>query len=752
MEQNSSETVGKSPVDTSTKVEPPLRKLYFINEKVEWDLTQYIWTGCTRIELRDSIMSHAAELIRQIIRKQGLHTIYPGQEESAFGDLLQTAWCVVPGTMIFTERGLMPIEMLANHPEEGDISIKVFGKDGLHLAEYWARRPKTRTYKIKLAQHYNIEATGDHPLYVMGPDGPFFKNADKIEIGDLIAVQAGQQVFGNEDDVEYSPVKRATFDWWPDMFTEDLAYIIGLVISEGSIEKNRVIIYNTNQQVIDFLSANPAGLTFRYEGEGRNTCNRIRLVELFTQLGLPPGTTFKDKHIPDRLFRCSKKILVALLQGMFDGDGHSSEHNGEIGYSSGSPTLIEQLRILLLNFGIFTKTTIVDRGEVIGPKGWAHIASTAYQLKASTRDSRKFYDEIGFRIDYKLKKQDNLSCKPFQYMDMVSSQKMIEYIRKVYCGAYLPSPVLPKKLLSIIGVDKHLIIKKKRLTDNTFIKLVDDLAITDRFLLERRIEIGTIRWFPVSDISYGESETYDIRVKDVHNFTANGIITHNCQLERTLYKYRSRPHCRTCFNPDRPADSVLYMPDVREYGIIKINQVILNHPTCPHCNTKLESYPYILPRQGCFGGTETIIYRGMSKVFNMWSQISRTVILAYIKKEGRDRKNGHNYMNHLGTRQRNNNNIVDRFLQEARQLSQYSADHLSILDALEKIVMTDDRPHDGLIGKLVDESGLSRAIVTNFLKMVKLRSFEFTDSPLNRTYSEFKYDKRKNVVDDEDFG
>ena len=317
MEQNSSETVGKSPVDISTKVEPPLRKLYFINEKVEWDLTQYIWTGCTRIELRDSIMSHAAELIRQIIRKQGLHTIYPGQEESAFGDLLQTAWC---------------------------------------------------------------------------------------------------------------------------------------------------------------------------------------------------------------------------------------------------------------------------------------------------------------------------------------------------------------------------------------------------------------------------------------------------QLERTLYKYRSRPHCRTCFNPDRPADSVLYLPDVREYGIIQINQVIMNHPRCPHCNTKLESYPYILPRQGCFGGTETIIYRGMSKVFNMWSQISRTVILAYIKKEGRDRKNGHNYMNHLGTRQRNNNNIVDRFLQEARQLSQYSTDHLTILDALEKIVMTDDRPHDGLIGKLVDESGLSRAIVTNFLKMVKLRSFEFTDSPLNRTYSEFKYDKRKNVVDDEDFG
>lgn len=225
-----------------------------------------------------------------------------------------------------------------------------------------------------------------------------------------------------------------------------------------------------------------------------------------------------------------------------------------------------------------------------------------------------------------------------------------------------------------------------------------------------------------------------------------------CQLERTLYKYRSRPHCRTCFNPDRPADSVLYTPDVKEYGIITIDQVLKTQTTCPYCGNNLKSYPYILPKQGTFGGTETIIYRGMSKVFNMWSQISRTVILAYIKKEGRDRKNGHNYMNYLGAKQRGQNNVIERFLIEARQLSQYSIDHLKILDALEKIVQIDDRPHDGLIGKLVDESGLSRAIVTNFLRLMKLRSFEFTDSPLNRIHSEYKFDKRKAVTEDEEQG
>jgi hypothetical protein len=38
-----------------TTTEPPKRQLYFINEIVEDLLRKYIWTGCTRIKLRDDI-------------------------------------------------------------------------------------------------------------------------------------------------------------------------------------------------------------------------------------------------------------------------------------------------------------------------------------------------------------------------------------------------------------------------------------------------------------------------------------------------------------------------------------------------------------------------------------------------------------------------------------------------------------------------------------------------------------------------
>lgn len=221
------------------------------------------------------------------------------------------------------------------------------------------------------------------------------------------------------------------------------------------------------------------------------------------------------------------------------------------------------------------------------------------------------------------------------------------------------------------------------------------------------------------------------------------------QVERVLYKYRSRPHCRSCFNYDRPSDSLLYLPQATEYGIITIEEVIeLHGGVCPKCKSALRAGPMVEPVQGTYGGTTTILYRGMSKVFNMWSQVSRTVILAYIKKEGRDRKNSNTYAGHLSTKTRQNSDAIDRFLMEAVELCKYNDDHLAIIDGIRWLIENDDRPHDCMLGKLADRINLPRNVITSFLRTLKLRSLEFTDSPLNRKNENLKYDKRQNAVFD----
>jgi hypothetical protein len=161
-------------------------------------------------------------------------------------------------------------------------------------------------------------------------------------------------------------------------------------------------------------------------------------------------------------------------------------------------------------------------------------------------------------------------------------------------------------------------------------------------------------------------------------------------------------------------DSALYDPPVEEYGILRPKTVALMQLKCPICNE--------IPT--------TICYRGTSKVFNMWSQVARTVILAFIKKEGRDNKNADAYKNYLGARSDTSNILsIDRFIGEATEMCQFNPGYVEIIKALKIISKSDIKPHEGIVSKLVKESRQSRALVTNFLKLVRLRQHDFSDSP-----------------------
>jgi len=323
---------------------------------------------------------------------------------------------------------------------------------------------------------------------------------------------------------------------------------------------------------------------------------------------------------------------------------------------------------------------------------------------------------------------------------------------------------------------------------------LDDPAITQRkfYFINEIVEDKLRRyiWTACTDVAIRDSImshaseliTQIIRKQNLHVIypgqeeSAFGDLVQTAwvQIERTLYKFRSRPHCRVCYSPDRPMDSLLYLPLDLEYGIINYTELFiwlgmnkkrysesrldvfrsnwrnrklppgkekrikcleqLGH-SCPYCKAELNSEPYVEPIQGRFGGSNTILYRGNSKVFNMWSQVARTVILAFVKKEGRDKKNSTAYRDHLSSKTRIDEDRLKRFFVEAEELFKHNNDHMCCLNALQRIIREDDKPWDGIIGKLVGYSGLSRSQVTSFMKVIRLRSFDFTDSPLSQEAS-----------------
>lgn len=626
--QDSGDQNAEIQVNLPTAEDKPKRALYFINEIVEDLLRQYIWTGCTSVPLRDAIMHNASELVRQIIRKQGLHTIYPGQDESSFGDLLQVAWCVPEDTLLFTNNGIREIrEIITDHAIGKCKSISVWGKDGCFQPTNFIRRPKSATRIIESRFNYKFEATLDHPIYVLTNVGPIWKKCGELKCGDLVAIQYNQQTFGKDDQIVFKPTTTGgTTKLWdpPKSWTPDLAYIVGSFIAEGSISNHRITIYNKDIAVIKQLQNNDCGLDFKFTKKRiSNVVNSIRFVEFMRSLGFPENTNCANKKIPLQLLKCSKPIVCALLKGMFDGDGHSNSSNGTVGYTSTSSKLIDQLRIVLLNFGIVTKTTSVDRGWVRNPKGGWSKVQRSYQLLLSSENSKRFYDQINFGIKYK---QINVKCltkKPFALVDPITTSVLHDNLRT---GKFT------KADFSRLGPARHLLLKKKQHTINVFCKLVSGLKLDKiEFLADRLKEYSNdaekLIWLPVTKISESENSTVDIEVPNGNSFTINGIIGSNCQLERTLYKFRARPHCRMCYNPDRPNDSALYNPSDTEYGIITFEDLVKQGiKQCKKCKTIFTPEPIIQAAQDTYGGSTTVLFRGLSKVFNMWCVTPDTLI------------------------------------------------------------------------------------------------------------------------------
>lgn len=124
---------------------------------------------------------------------------------------------------------------------------------------------------------------------------------------------------------------------------------------------------------------------------------------------------------------------------------------------------------------------------------------------------------------------------------------------------------------------------------------------------------------------------------------------------------------------------------------------------------------------------------GHSKVFNLWTQIARTAILAAIKKDNRDKRNCENYRYYLDERSIKVKAKFDRFLEEIREVCKYCDDFMTIIDSLEYLYHNDPKPHEGLISKLSDSSNMSRAKIIKFIKILRVLSFELTDSPIGET-------------------
>lgn len=176
-------------------------------------------------------------------------------------------------------------------------------------------------------------------------------NSKNLKIGDLIPVQYGQNVFGSGVSVvgmrrnSHGSVKKTV----PEVMTDDLFYLAGLVQGDGSINKTSITIANSDPEIIDFLR------DWGFKTSSRpfhHTLSSVDMCDFLKFIGIGNGA--KDKTFPEKLFHGTNGQIRAFIQGWFDTDGSSHANRGTVKLSSICQQGMNELQIMLLNFGIVT--------------------------------------------------------------------------------------------------------------------------------------------------------------------------------------------------------------------------------------------------------------------------------------------------------------------------------------------------------------------------------------------------------------
>ncbi|HHJ63755.1 MAG TPA: DNA gyrase subunit A, partial [Aquifex aeolicus] len=255
----------------------------------------------------------------------------------------QMRYCLTAGTLVLTDRGLIPIERIipdsrdfSEHPV--DLKVMSVGRK-VNRAVVFFNSGKHPTLRLRTATGLEIEGSYNHPLLVLARDSsgrPLFlwKTLEDIGVGDYLVVARDTQFFPQEDHV-----------------SEEEALLLGSLLSGTRRSRGRV--------------GSPVGA-----GYGGDLC---REEEAYS-------SEVQEKEVPQTVLSSSKRVQRAFLKALL-GEGAEVgrvRRTALILYSSESSKLLRQLQIMLLNFGVVSRI----HGNSLLIEGFSNL--------------KRFSEEIGF--------------------------------------------------------------------------------------------------------------------------------------------------------------------------------------------------------------------------------------------------------------------------------------------------------------------------------------------------------------------
>ena len=380
--------------------------------------------------------------------------------------------CVTADTWVMTAAGPRQVRELIGKP----FAAVVDGE--IHATESQGFFPTGTkpVLKLRTQEGYSLRLTADHPVLRISRRTRYVRDTEWIKAGEL---KAGDEIVLNDH--------RALVGW-TGRHSEAEGYLIGLLIGDGTLRKDKAILSVWDSEVRQqangpaivsgrrlgvMAAAEAAAQTLPHradfqgwqkaiEGRGEYRLALASLRELALSLGLTPG----NKHITPAIEADSSDFCRGVLRGLFDANG--SVQGGQEKGVSVRLTLVSEADLaaaqrMLLRLGI-ASTVYRERrpaGQHVLPDGRggqrAYPTQAIHELVISGDNLARFSNQVGFE-------------------DTDKAAKLNDALR-----AY-----------------------RRTLNRERFIATVASLE------------------------EDGVEEVYDVTVAEVHAFDANGLYVHNC--------------------------------------------------------------------------------------------------------------------------------------------------------------------------------------------------------------------------------
>ncbi len=478
-----------------------------------------------------------------------------------------TGECFVKDTLITTTKGLIPIQQI-------NVGDRVYTQTGIKPVKCLYIMPSRKLLKVVFSNGVSTTATPSQKFKVITPQWIFqWKEAKDLSVNDYVVTRNVYPRIKN-------PVAIGTFKNKTVYLNEGIAYLLGLFVSDGWISNDygsskhpRIGLVASDKKVLERIQIvlkeefNYAGNieTRKYQISINNKTvtkkiftfriNNLEINNFFSSHFNLKNKKAITKEIPAQIFQSPESIVFSFISGLIEGDGSISKTRNRIQYTSISQKLLNQISVLLSSFDITISICCNQnyensqqkvrflQGKVIKSR------YPSYNLEVTGENAIALASRlqlIDSNKNQKLNRLKAVSITSFnrrgqnQYDIIPYASRMVfsELSGAHRGGGWYQDTSGQNFRMGIVYAQGT----KIRYAADLLEKPLRRTQIADWGIKEKLEKIGSplssfitntfennIRFTKITSIeNAAPEETYDLEVRDDHEFLANGMVVHNC--------------------------------------------------------------------------------------------------------------------------------------------------------------------------------------------------------------------------------